>query len=296
MLGGDLIWRPAVQHTLATGVVGHTEAVQQLFERAVRVNIDVEHLAGYPAVESLDHAVGLRRAGLCMAVLRAQLGAGFGKGRRKAAAIVSQNVGELEGKGCCSLVQEGDGATFGFVILDGEVDGARAAVDGDKQVSFAPVTVAGLQLGQMLDVDMDKAKVVVAEGTLALGGTVRGRLFPAVQAFCFEDAPDAVAIEMRQEMRDDEGEVIEREVGGTPQRADDGALLFCGFPGQPVRSGGAVEAVFRAAFAPFAHRFGADAVSLGDNAAGLGGSGDLGADSRGSAGIWVDVQHGSPLS
>ena len=56
-------------------------------------------------------------------------------------------MGEAEWERCCGLVQEGDSALFSFVVLDGKVDGARAAVDGDEQIAFAPVTVAGLQLG-----------------------------------------------------------------------------------------------------------------------------------------------------
>lgn len=76
----------------------------------------------------------------------------------------------------------------------------------------------------MFDVDVDKAKVVVAESALALGGPIGDGLWPAIQAFGLENAPDAVAIEMRQEVADDEGEVVEREVGGASKGADDGAL------------------------------------------------------------------------
>ncbi len=109
-------------------------------------------------------------------------------------------MGELERERGGCLAQESDGAFLGFVVLDCEVDGARAAIDGDEQVAFAPVTVAGLQLGQVLDVDMDKAEVVVAEGALAFGGPFRKRLTPAVQALGLEDAPDAVAVQVRQEV------------------------------------------------------------------------------------------------
>ena len=68
---------------------------------------------------------------------------------------------------------------------------------------------------------MDEAKVIVMEAALAFSEPVCGGIRPAVQALGLEDAPDAVAVEVRQEMADDEGEVIEREVGGTPQAADD---------------------------------------------------------------------------
>ena len=205
-------------------------------------------------------------------------------------------MGEPKREGRGGLAQEGDGAPFGFVVLDREVDGARAAVDGNEQVSLAPFAVAGLQLGQVLEVDVDEAEVVVMECALALGGLVGDRLWSAVQSFGLEDAPDAVAVEVRQEMRDDEGEVVEGEIGRASQGADDGALLFGRLPGQPVRAGGAVEAIRGAALAPLAHGLGADAVAPGHGAAGLAGTGDLGPDGRGGAGIRVDVQHGSPPS
>jgi hypothetical protein len=55
----------------------------------------------------------------------------------------------------------------------------------------------------MLDVEMHKAEVVVLERALAFGRLCRYWLGPAIEAFGLEDAPDAVAIEMRQEMGDD---------------------------------------------------------------------------------------------
>ncbi len=66
-------------------------------------------------------------------------------------------------------------------------------------------------------------------------------------------------------------------MGGTPQGADDGTLLFGSFPGQLMRTSGAVEAIRNASLAPFAHGLGADAVALGRAAAGLRGAGDLSA-------------------
>ena len=106
-----------------------------------------------------------------------------------------------KGKGGGRFAQESDGAGFGFVVLDGEVDRARAAVDGDVEIALAPFAIGGLQLGQMLDVDMHEAEVVVLEGALAFGRLCRCRLGAAsVQALGLEDAPDAVAIEMRQEV------------------------------------------------------------------------------------------------
>ncbi len=142
---------------------------------------------------------------------------------------------------------------------------------------------------EVLDVDVDEAEVIVTEAALAFSGPVCGSFWPAVQALGLEDVPDTVTVEVRQEMADDEGEVVEREVGGTPQAADDGALLLSGLPRQLVRASGTVEAVCYATLAPLAHSFGADAVTLGYNAAGLAGTGggDLGAGGGGDAGVRV---------
>lgn len=75
-LGHHLIGRLAVECALSPCVVGGVEAAQQLLELAVRVDGDAQHLGTDAAVEALDHAVGLRRAGPDVAVLRAEFGAG----------------------------------------------------------------------------------------------------------------------------------------------------------------------------------------------------------------------------
>jgi hypothetical protein len=84
---------------------------------------------------------------------------------------------------------------------------------------------------EVLDVDVHKAEVIVLEGALAFGGLCRWRFGPAVEAFGPEDAPDAVAIEARQEVGDDEGQVIEGKVGDPTERADNGTLLLGCLPG-----------------------------------------------------------------
>ena len=100
-----------------------------------------------------------------------------------------------------------------------------------KRLAFAALAVGGLQLGQVFDVDMDEAEVVVAEGALALGGTARHWPWPTVQAVRLENAPDVVATEVQQEVADDEGQVVEREVSAAPQGTDDGAFLPVAFQG-----------------------------------------------------------------
>jgi hypothetical protein len=118
----------------------------------------------------------------------------------------------------------------------------------------------------VLDVDVDEAEVIVFEGALALCGPLRHRLGAAVQPFGLEDTPDAVAVEVRQEVAHDKGQVIEGEVSGPAQGADHGAFLFGGLPGQRVGLGGMIEAVCDTAFAPFTDGFGADAIPLGEDA------------------------------
>ena len=148
----------------------------------------------------------------------------------------------------------------------------------------------------MLDVDMDEAEVVVLECPLALGWAFRSWFGPAAQTLGLQDAPNAVAIEVRQEVRDDEGEVIEREVGGSTQGADNGPFLFAGLPGQSMGSCRAVQTVCGTALAPLAHGLGADAVASRQDTTGLAGAGDLGANGGCRAGLRMDLQHGSPRS
>ena len=98
-------------------------------------------------------------------------------------------------------------------------------------------------------------------------------------------------VQVRQEVLEREGQVVEGEAGGAADRADDGALFLGRPPGQLARPGGMVEAVFRAALAPLADGLGADPEAPGQHARGLAGSGDLGPDRRGGAGFRVDRRH-----
>src|ERR687886_66473 len=108
----------------------------------------------------------------------------------------------------------------------------------------------------------------------------RGGRRPAAQARGLEDAVDVVAAQVRQEVVDHEGEVIQREAGRAAQGAHHGALLLARLPGQLVRTRGTVEAVPGPALAPLANGLGADPETPGQRAGGLGGAGDLGADRR----------------
>src|SRR2546423_11616856 len=132
---------------------------------------------------------------------------------------------------------------------------------------------------------MHEAEVIVLEGALAFGGLCRCWLGPAVEALGLEDAPDAVAIEMRQEMRNDKRQVIEREVGDPTQRADNGALRLGCLPGQLVRPRRLVQAVCRPPLAPLADGLGGDPIALGKDAAALMRAGDLSTADRRRHGV-----------
>ena len=72
----DLLGRGALEHALASLVVGLVEACEQGLEVGVAMNGDAQHLVLHPAVEALDPAVGLGCIGLGPAVLDLELAAG----------------------------------------------------------------------------------------------------------------------------------------------------------------------------------------------------------------------------
>jgi hypothetical protein len=213
----------------------------------------------------------------------------------EAGAAVGQDAGDPEGEGRERLLQEGHGAGLGLVVLDRQVDGARAAIDGHEQVALAPCAAPGAQLGQVLHVHVDEAELVLLELGRGLLGRGGGR--PAAQARRLEDAVDVVAVEVGQEVPDHEGELVEREARSPAQLADHGALLLARLPGQLARAAGAVPAVLRPTPAPLADRLGGDAVALGQDTGALARAGDLGAHGRGGAGVGVDREHqAAPLA
>ena len=78
------------------------------------------------------------------------------------------------------------------------------------------------------------------------------------RARCESNTPDAVAIEVWQDVANNKGEAVEREVGCSAQGVDDGSLLFSNFSQQLRRTGGSVEAIGDTAPALLAHSFRAD--------------------------------------
>jgi transposase len=251
---------------------------------------DPEHLTLHPPVEALHETVGLRRVGFGRAMLQLQLAAGLLEAiAREAGSSVGEHVRDLEGKRADRLVQEGDCAGGQLVVLDRQMHPARAAVDRHIEEALAALAVSGCQLRQVLDVYMDEAEIVVLERAALPFALLRRR--QTAQAFGFEDAVDGIAVEMGQEVRDDEGQIIERKAGRAAQSTDNGPLFLRGFPGQLVRPAAVVLAVLSSALAPLADGLGAHAEALGQHAGGLSRAGDLLTDRRGGAGLRVDGQH-----
>ena len=77
-------------------------------------------------------------------------------------------MGDAERKGLSGLREEGERVGGILGVIDGQMNEARAAVDGDVEVAFAPVSVGGPQLWQMFDVDMNEAEIVLPKATLSL--------------------------------------------------------------------------------------------------------------------------------
>ncbi len=71
---------------------------------------------------------------------------------------------DLEGKRTDRLFQESDRACGQLVVFDRQMHPARAAVNGDIEKALAALAVGGLQLGQVLDIHVHEAEVIVLEG------------------------------------------------------------------------------------------------------------------------------------
>jgi hypothetical protein len=147
----------------------------------------------------------------------------------------------------------------------------------------------------MLDVDMHEAEVIVLEGAFAFGGLRRCWLGATIETLGLEDAPDAVAVEMGQEMGNEKRQVIEREVGDPAQRADNGAFLLGCLPRQLVWPRRMVQAVCHTPLAPLADGLGGHAIALGEDAGAFVRTGDLGPGDWRGAGVRMDLQHRSDL-
>lgn len=158
------------------------------------------------AVEALGHAVRLRVPWRRQAMLGRQGCAGQVEGVLAAGllvpggetvgglrAVVDQDLADPDGRGQLQAAQEIDTAVLGHVAVDVHEDPAHGAVDGDEQVA-----ARGLDrhLGQVLDIDMNEARLVALEGLLRLNRFAfgfRDHVFKTRHPFALEQARDARA-------------------------------------------------------------------------------------------------------
>jgi hypothetical protein len=136
---------------------------------------------------------------------------------------------------------------------------------------------------------MHEAEVILLERAALPLAPVSQRQAP--EPFGFKDAIDSVPVEMRQIVRDDEGEVVERKAGRAAQGTDDRPLFLSGFLGQLVRPAAMTLAVLSSTVAPFTDGLGTHAKALGQHTGGLGRVGNLASDRRDGAGLGMDRQH-----
>jgi hypothetical protein len=94
------------------------------------------------------------------------------------------------------------------------MDEAGGTIDGHIQGPLAALAILGAQRGQVLHVHVHEAEIVRLEAALRSAGAISWR--EATQALGFQDAVDRVAIEIRQEMSDHKGEVIQGKARRTP--------------------------------------------------------------------------------
>jgi hypothetical protein len=81
----------------------------------------------------------------------------------------------------------------------------------------------------VLDVHVHEAKVIILERAAPALSLLRRR--QTAEPLSLEDAVDRIPVEMRQEVRDHEGEIIERKAGGLAQGTDNRPLLVVAFQG-----------------------------------------------------------------
>ena len=178
--------------------------VQRLLQVSLAVETGLLKELADTAIEALDHAIGLGMTWRCQAVFDAHAGADFVEHMsaagllifvretvRELRAIVGQDLADFDGRSLFETAQEIDAAGVTHVMVNMQEDPARGAVDGHEQIAAG--SLVG-HLRQVLDVDVNKAWLVVLEGLLGLDRlAVRygDDVLQARHTFAFEQARKA---------------------------------------------------------------------------------------------------------
>src|SRR4028119_1779720 len=118
---------------------------------------------------------------------------------------------DRERKGLDRLLEEGHSTGGSLVLLDGQVHPPRAAVDGHKEEALASDTLPVPHLRQVLYIQVHEAEIILLEGSMGLARPALGG--KAVEPLGLEDAVDGIPVQVRQEVGDHKGEIIERKAG-----------------------------------------------------------------------------------
>ena len=193
----------------------------------------------------------------------------------------------------CSAAQAAQkvaAAELALVAIDAHVDPARGAVDGDKQIAPAPFIG---HLRQVLDVNVNEARLVVLEGFRRLPGLIVLLIqqdFEVGHPMAAQAAvkPRAGYCRVDKFARHHQ-QVIQRQQEQTPEFDHDSLLGGRQHGAQLVR---AVRAVFHAApLVPFARCCHGDVVKLGQHLHRLSGCIDLSACSGCCTRLRMDTAH-----
>ena len=245
------------------------------------------------AVESLDHAVGLRMARRTQAVLDGQFRAApvecvFSAWRLRLAgeavgeltAVVGEHGLDLHRRGLVQATQEVGCGGFVLAGVDAQIDPARGAVDGHEQVASGRLVG---HLRQVLDVHMDGARHVVLE-RLGL------QFAQAAHAVALQAAVQARARNRRvDELPTDHEQVIEPQQQQAAQLDHERLLGRRQRGAQPVRAMRAVLGRFPRL--PLARGRLRDVVALGQFAQRRGRGLDFGTRARRGSGLRMDLTH-----
>ena len=256
------------------------------------------------AVEAFDHAVGLRMPGRAQAVLDAHGQAshiehvlargrpGFaGEAVGELTAVVGEDVLDFHGCDAFEATQEVDAAVLGLIAVAAHVDPPRGPVDGNEQV--APMGLVG-HLRQVLDVDVQEARLVVLEGLerldlaldLGLKAFEVGDLM-AAQA-TIEPRPRDLGVD---ELPGEGQQVIQGQQQHAAQLDDEQFLADAQGGSQGVR---AMRPVLRVvASLPLAGGGNADVVALGEFGVGVCRGPHFSARAGGGSGNRMNLAHGA---
>ncbi|KLN52043.1 hypothetical protein VPARA_68440 [Variovorax paradoxus] len=230
----------------------------------------------------------------CALLVKRMAARGFALPGRKAvcelAAVVGQHGPDGHRRSALEAAQKVAAAELALVAIDAHVDPARGAVDGDKQIAPAPFIG---HLRQVLDVNVNKTRLVVLEGFRRLLGLIVLLLqqrFEAAHPMAAQAAVKPRAGHRRvNELSRHHQQVIQRQQEQAPELDHDSLLGGRQHGAQLVR---AVRAVFHAVpQVPFARCCHGDVVKLGQHLYWLCGRIDLSACSGRGAGLRMDAAH-----